>query len=178
MSQQRKIVLLAIVVGFAAMLSSCFRPTAPAISVLPAGTTNGIVGIANGVWSVYCVTNQTTDSFFYAGAKIELKTSNGWIVDPALTPTDVGGWIAPPTRAWHDGRGVLRGGGTFHVFFNAPTDGSQWRAALRFYPDRRSSALSMSLTTNPAASAALVEAALSTLDRSRPCDYAVPAPIK
>jgi hypothetical protein len=145
-----------------------------AISVFPIGTTNGVVGLTNGHWAVYCVSNHTTNSYSYAGAKIELKTDNGWVLDPALKPTEVGGWIAPPSRMWHDGSGILAGGGRFRVFFNAPENGAAWRASLRFF-HRRPPTVSAALKGDPSTLAAVREAAGNILDRPRSYDVQVPA---
>jgi hypothetical protein len=99
MNSNSKVVLLGLAVLFAtAALLVALRSgrTPPQISARLLGMTNGVVGLTNGSWTVYVVTNHTTTSFGYAGAKIELKGDRGWILDPALTPTEVG-WLAPPT---------------------------------------------------------------------------------
>lgn len=167
--KQQKSVFLSAGVGLAAvflLFVGCTRSIPREISIFPAGTTNGIVGFTNGAWAVYWVTNHTTNSFWYAGAKIELKTTNGWIVDPVLTPTEVGGWVAPRTRVWRDDGSVLTNNGSFHIFFNVPEHGVRWRASLRFV--RRSSVVPALSTAKPSVSAGLVEEALSILDRSTP----------
>jgi hypothetical protein len=147
------------------------------ISASLLGTTNGFVGVTNGSWTVYTVTNHTTNSFYYAGAKIELRMDNNWILDPALTPTEIGGWLAPPNRAWHDGRGKLTSGGSFHVFFNTPENGARWRASLRFLPNQ-AFRVPPSLRTNTAMWAALAEDVMSVLDRKRPYDCSVPEAVR
>src|SRR5213593_3812974 len=158
MKLKSKAVLLSLAVFSAAaviFLALRSESAPPQISALLLGTTNGIVGVTNGSWTVYCVTNHTTSSFFYAGAKIELRVDHGWILDPALTPTESGGWHAPPSRAWHDGSGVLTNGGSFHVFFNTPPGhDARWRASLRFLRNQPS-LVPQRLRTNTATSAAL-----------------------
>jgi hypothetical protein len=165
--------LLASLFGLAMMLVLNVSHSRQDISAFPEGTTNGVVGFATGHWTVYCVSNHTTNSFSYAGAKIELKTDSGWILDPALSPTEIGGWLAPPSRMWHDGTGIMPAHGSFHIFFNAPENSSRWRASLRFVR-RRPTTMPVSLKSNPSALAAAGGAAGDILDRPRYCDVNVP----
>jgi len=103
------------------------------ITVTFIGTTNGVVGITNGSWAIYSVTNHTTNSFLYLGSKIEIKRGNTWVLDPALEPTEIGGWLSPPTLTWHDAvHAFLDPTGRFHVSFRAREDSAEWRASLRF----------------------------------------------
>ena len=176
MKLKRKAVLLSLaVLSVAAVLFLALWSggAAPQISALLLGTTNGIVGVTNGSWTVYAVTNHTKNTFFYAGAKIELRVDHGWILDPALTPTEVGGWLVPPNRTWHDGNGVLTSGGSFLIFFNTPAHGARWRACLRFIRDRPSQ-VPQSLRTNTATWAALAADAMGILDRRGRYDCPVP----
>jgi hypothetical protein len=160
------------------VLSLVIRPprVPPQVSAFFFGVTNGFVGVTNGSWAVYTVTNHTANSFYYAGAKIELRVGDRWEIDPAITPTEVG-WLAPPNRTWHDGDGKLTSGGSFRVFFNAPENGARWRASLRFVPNQ-ASRVPLSLKTNTATWAALGEDIMGSMDRKRPYDCSVPEAVR
>jgi|SRR6266481_5424445 len=119
--------------GTGAAPSQPGAPRSP-IKVSVIGTTNGVVGITNGSWTIYSVTNHTTNSFPYLGSRIEIKRGDTWILEPRLEPTEVGGWLSPPTLTWNDGPGTLNPTSSFHVYFRARGDSAVWRASLRFIP--------------------------------------------
>ncbi len=113
-------------------------PGPPPIVASFGGVTNGTVGITNGRWAMYVVTNVTTNSFCIVGAKIEIEGSNGWQLDPTLRPTERGTWWPLPTRAWHDAKDARLGvGASFHYFVRVPDDPTPWRTTISFLEDRR-----------------------------------------
>src|SRR6266487_2418759 len=134
-----KAVCLGLAAIFAAVvvLLALRSPRPQPVSIGFVGTTNGTVGLTNTHWFVYVVTNHTTNSFTFAGAKILLKTGHGWILDPTLRATETGSWIVPPTRMWRDESGIRRFGetlparGSFRLFLAAPADATRWKTSLR-----------------------------------------------
>jgi hypothetical protein len=130
-------VVLLIVMLFCLMRNAS-APSSPRIVASFAGVTNGTVGITNGRWATYVVTNTTSNSFSIVGAKIEIEGSNGWQLDPTLRATEGGTWWPLPTRGWHDSKdGRLGVGASFHYFVRLPDDPVPWKATISFLEDRR-----------------------------------------
>ena len=156
------VVLLIVVLLY--LMRNAPAPSSPPIVASFGGVTNGTVGITNGRWAMYVVTNVTTNSFFIVGAKIEIEGSNGWQLDPTLRPTERGTWWPLPARAWHDAKdGRLGVGASFHYFVRVPDDPTPWKATISFLEDRRPRIRSPS----PATIRILMEDAQDRLDGLR-----------
>ena len=84
------VVLLIVVLLY--LMRNAPAASSPPILASFAALTNGTVGITNGRWAIYVVTNLTTNSFSIVGAKIEIEGSNGWQLDPTLRPIEGGTW--------------------------------------------------------------------------------------
>jgi hypothetical protein len=138
--------------------------------------TNGRVGVTNGRWAVYVVTNLTTNTFCIAGARIELRRSNRWELEPTLEKREGGNYWPPPTRAWHDAPAAAIGvGGSFHFFVRAPDDPTPWRASIDFLEDK---VPPMPGPSSPALTQILLEDAQDFLDSKlhAPKRYVCPLP--
>src|SRR4051794_5400875 len=100
------------------------------VSVTYAGSTNGWVGITNGSWSIFVVSNRTMKSLAYAGAQLQFRTPGGWEDEPDAIETEMG-WKGNPARFWQTGP-FLDGHSSIYVFVAQPPGTNAWRANLAF----------------------------------------------
>src|SRR5258706_1784592 len=124
------LLLIICFVGVTVLLSVIFVSRVHPVSVTYAGSTNGWIGITNGAWSIFVVSNRTQKALTYAGAQLQFRKAGLWEADPDAIETEIG-WRGNPARFWQTGP-TLGGHGTIYLFIAAPPGTNAWRANLAF----------------------------------------------